>query len=226
MLKKQSIFFTLLFLMSFAIILTGCLDYTQESQINRDGSGTMKLSYSLPPGSEQGRTLAQEFDTATIRTRLKDTAYTIVSLTRTMDSTDAFSVVIEISFNDIRLLNSAQLFNRFDLSFEDGAPGQKKFSQYIRPQSDKVNPRMQFLSKFIFEFDGQMITHNAHKVEGDKYIWEFKVQDIGDGKYIEATFAPQDTNYTPFIIAGVVAIFLIFAIGFFIVQKKIQKASA
>lgn len=213
-------FILLISVFLFGILLPGCLNYTQKTELNRDGSGTMKLVYAFPPGSQTGRTITQEFDTAKIRKEIFDTLFTIDKIETKVDSGDALTIYINISFKNIRDLNNTRLFNMFDISLEDGAPGQLKFLQYIRPSGEKPDPRINFFRKFIFEFDGEMITHNAHKQEGDSYIWEFKYDEIGDGKYIEATFAPQPPNYLPFYIAiGVVLV----AVGGFILIKKREK---
>ncbi len=216
----KNIFILLLSVLLFGVLLPGCLNYTQKTELNRDGSGTMKLVYAFPAGSQTGRTITQEFDTARIRKEIFDTLFTIDKIETKVDSGDALTININISFKNIRDLNNTRLFNMFDISLEDGAPGQLKYQQYIRPSGEKPDPRILFIRKFIFEFDGEMITHNAHRQEGDEYIWEFKYDEIGDGKYIEATFAPQEPNYLPiYIVIGVVLV----GIGGFILFKKRKK---
>ncbi|GAB1443114.1 hypothetical protein MASR2M39_19530 [Ignavibacteriales bacterium] len=203
------------------VLLTGCLDYTQKTELNRDGSGKMELSYAFPPGSETGRTVAAKFDTARIRKEILDTLYTIEKIETRIDSGDALTININLSFKNIRDLNNTRLFNMFDISLEDGAPGQLKYQQYIKPSGEKTDPRILFFRKFIFEFDGEMITHNAHKQDGDKYIWEFRYDEIGDGKYIEATFAPQEPNYMPLYVA--IGVVLVGIGGFVLLQKRKKK---
>jgi hypothetical protein len=210
-------------LLLFTVLLSGCLNYTQETELKRDGSGTMKLVYAFPAGSETGRNLAREYDTAKIRTKIVDTLFTVDNISTKIDSGDAYSIFIDISFKNIRDLNNTRLFNMFDISLEDGAPGQLKFLQFIKPSGEKPDPRIHFYRKFIFEFDGEMITHNAHKQEGDKYIWEFRYDEIGEGKYIEATFAPQESDYLPLYIA--IGVVLLAAGGFFFYSNKRKKST-
>ncbi|MBP9123936.1 MAG: LPXTG cell wall anchor domain-containing protein [Ignavibacteriaceae bacterium] len=218
----KNIFILFATVVLFGGMLSGCLNYTQKTVLNRDGSGTMKLGYAFPAGSQTGRTIAQEFDTAKIRKEIFDTLFTIDKIETKIDSGDALTININISFKNIRDLHNTKLFNMFDISLEDGAPGQMKYQQYIRPSGEKPDPRVLFFRKFIFEFDGEMITHNAHRQEGDEYIWEFRYDEIGDGKYIEATFAPQPPNYLPIYIAvGAVLV----AVGGFILIKKRKKKS-
>ncbi len=211
----------LTFLLVISLLFAGCLNYSQETVLNRDGSGTMKITYSFPPGSEQGRALSQELDTAKIRERIQDTLFTIKKLSTKMAEGDAWSATLEIEFKSIQDLNNTRLFNMFDISYTDGAAGQKKFMQYLKPASEKVDPRMEFKRTFTFEFDGEMVTHNAHKVEGDKYIWEFKYNEIGDGKYIEATFAPQEPDYIVIYILG--ALVLVAGVVLFLIKRRKEK---
>lgn len=204
-----------------SLMIAGCLNYSQETQLNRDGSGNMKLSYSFPAGSQQGRELSQQLDTAEIRKQVQDTLFTINKISTKTGEGGAWSVQLEIGFKSIEALNNTRLFNMFDISFQDGAPGQKKFLQFIRPSSERPDPRIEFTRTFIFEFDGEVITHNAHKVDGSKYIWVFKFNDIGDGKYIEATFAPQEPNYIVFYILG--ALVVVAGLGFFMLKRRKTK---
>ena len=206
-------------LVTVSFLTAGCLDYTQEGEIKRDGSGSMTIRYSFPPGSEMGRTYAQRFDTATIRKEVTEEAYTIKKISTQMKEGDQWSAELEIEFKTVTDLNATRLFNRFDIWFGDGAAGQIKYTQYLKPTPEKPDPRNPVKQTFIFEFDGEMVTHNAHKTDGDKYIWEFTLDQIGEGKYIEATFAPQETNYLVFFLPGVAIIFGV-AIWFALSRRK------
>lgn len=214
--KRYFLATALIFTISF--LISGCLEYTQKAEIMRDGSGSMTIRYSFPPGSDLGRTYAQRFDTATIRREVTEEAYTIKKISTQMKEGDQWSAEIEITFKNVSDLNSTRLFNRFDIFFGDGAAGQMKFSQYLKPLPDKPDPRNPVKQTFIFEFDGEMITHNAHKTDGNKYIWEFTLDQIGDGKYIEATFAPQEPNYIVFYIIG--GVLVVAAAGFILFRRK------
>lgn len=205
-------------LLTVSFLTTGCLDYTQTAEIMRDGSGSMTIRYSFPPGSVQGRELAQRFDTATIRKDFTFEGYTIKSISNEMKEGDAWSAEMEIEFKTVTDLNASPLFNRFDIFFEDGAAGQVKFSQHLKPQPEKPDPRNPVKQTFIFEFDGEMVTHNAQKTDGDKYIWEFTLDQIGDGKYIEATFAPQEPNYFVYYLIG--GVLVVAAAGFVLYRRK------
>lgn len=214
--KRYFLATALIFTLSF--LVTGCLDYTQTAEIMRDGSGSMTIRYSFPPGSELGRTYAQRFDTATIRKQVTEGAYTINRISTQMKEGDQWSAEIDISFKNVMDLSATRLFNRFDIYFGDGAAGQMKFQQYLKPLPDKPDPRNPVKQTFIFEFDGEMITHNAHKTDGKKYIWEFTLDQIGDGKYIEATFAPQEPTYFVYYIIG--GVLVVVMVGFFFYRRK------
>jgi len=220
--KLNALTFSILLFVS--LVTAGCLNYSQETQLNRDGSGMMKLSYSFPAGSQQGRELSQQLDTAEIRKRIQDTLFTINKISTKTGEGGAWSVQLEIGFKSVEALNNTRLFNMFDISFQDGAPGQKKFLQYIKPSSERPDPRIEFTRTFIFEFDGETITHNAHKVDGSRYIWEFKFNDIGDGKYIEATFAPQEPNYIVFYILG--GLLVVAVLVFFLLKRRRVKPAS
>lgn len=214
--KRYFLATALIFTISF--LTSGCLEYTQTAEIMRDGSGSMTIRYSFPPGSEPGRTYAQRLDTATIRKEFTEEAYTIKKISTEMKEGDQWSAEMEITFKNVSDLNSTRLFNRFDIWFGDGAAGQMKFSQYLKPVPEKPDPRNPVKQTFIFEFDGEMVTHNAHKTDGNKYIWEFTLDQIGEGKYIEATFAPQEPNYFVFYLIG--GVLIVAAVGFVLYRRK------
>ncbi|KAA0252703.1 MAG: hypothetical protein EDM75_12055, partial [Chlorobiota bacterium] len=101
--RYLSVLFPLLLL---SFLSTGCLDYTQEGEIRRDGSGSMTIRYSFPPGSVQGRELAQRFDTATIRKDFTFEGYTIKKISSEMKEGDQWSAEMEIEFKTVTDLNA------------------------------------------------------------------------------------------------------------------------
>ena len=94
----KNILILFLSVLLFGVLFQGCLNYTQKTELNRDGSGTMKLSYAFPAGSQTGRTITQDFDTARIRKEIFDTLFTIDKIETKIDSGDALTINIDISF--------------------------------------------------------------------------------------------------------------------------------
>ena len=219
--KKLSLFWAPVLLV--LLLFSGCLEYTQDGEINRDGSGEMKIRYSFSGPDMQKRELAGQYDTLNIRREHTNEAYTFKKISSGFDEKGNWFAEIEIAFKNVNDLSKAKMFNRFEFNFTDGAAGQYKFTQYIRPPSDLNKGGRGFDETFYYRFDGEVVSHNAQKVEGDTYIWHFALNEIGDGKYIEATFAPAPPFNYFYLIAGCVVV--VIAAVWVLIKRKMKKES-
>lgn len=137
------------------------------------------------------------------------------------DTTDSTThAVISLSFNSIDSLNHTKAFADAQFSFVDGASGQKIFSQFIPPIASGFGiDASAFKVTYKYTFSGEVIQHNAVRVEDRTLIWDYTLAEIGSGKTISVTFRPYKLKETPtwiFVLSGLVLLTVIV----FLFRKK------
>lgn len=204
--------------------LVGCLNYTQDTTIYPDGSGDMNINYwmKFSDTTNIATILSLEiFNADSIKKEFSSPFVNIKNVTTYSDTTDStIHANIELSFNHIDSLNTVNAFAQSRFSLEDGAAGQKIFSQFIPPVTtgfgiDGKNYRV----TYNYEIRGDIITHNATNKSRNNLTWSYSLDDIGKGKTISVTFKPfklKETPYWIYILAGLVLLIVIF----FLVRKK------
>ncbi len=209
------------------LILTiqGCLNYIQDINLYADGSGKMRISYWMKlPDDENLKVLDKIglFNADSIRSQFSSKYCRITDVEVYSDTTDSTThAKIELTFNHIDSLNRTKAFADEHFSLEDGAAGQKVFTQFIPPFAtgfgfDGTN----FIVTYKYTFGGDIITHNATREDGRVLIWEYKLSDIGNGKTISVTFKPYKLKETPYWIYYLSGVVLLIVIIFLFKKKK------
>ncbi len=216
--KKLLLLFPLLF-------LTGCLSYVQEVQLYPDGSGRMAINYWMKlPDSASIKILDRIgiFNADSIRHEFSSKYTKIESVQVYSDSTDSTTHAnIKFSFTNIDSLNNIKAFSEANFSLRDGAAGQKIFSQFIPPIATGFGmDGSNYNVTYKYKFSGEIITHNAQKVEGQTLTWHYTLAEIGRGKTISVTFRPYKLKETPFWIYIVSGLVLLIVIIFLFRKKK------
>lgn len=218
MILKKAVFFLLL-----TILFSGCLNYYQEVKFNIDGSGKMTVKYWMKLPEDTTSFIQQYgiFNRDSIRKEYSSTFTKVENVKVYADTTDTtMHAVVEFSFKSIDSLNQLKRFSQSAFSFADGAAGQKVFTQFVAPMAMGFGADTSSLSlTYKYTFPGEIITHNAPKVEGKTLTWSYKQYEIGKGKTISVTFRPYKLNETPswiYIICGLVLIIVVI----FLFKKK------
>ena len=138
------------------------------------------------------------------------------------DSTDSTThAVIKFLFTNIDSLNNIKAFSEANFSLRDGAAGQKIFSQFIPPIATGFGmDGSNYNVTYKYKFSGEIITHNAQKIEGQTLTWHYTLAEIGRGKTISVTFRPYKLKETPFWIYIVSGVVLLIVIIFLFRKKK------
>lgn len=208
----------------FLLGLSGCLNYEQEVSFYPDGSGTMRINYWMKlPDTLKLEILNQVglFNKDSIHTQFSSSYSSVENVTVYTDTTDStIHSSIQISFTHIDSLNSTRPFSEANFSLKDGAAGQKIFSQFIPPVATGFGfDGSDFFVKYIYEFPGEIITHNAHIAGKRKLEWNYTLSELGRGKTISVTYRPFKLKETPlwiYILSGAVLIVVII----FLLRKK------
>lgn len=214
----------ILLLLPILITFTGCLNYIQNTVIYPDGSGTMEIKYwmKFSDTTSVATILNLElFNTDSIRSEFSSEFVNIIDVSTYSDTTDStLQAEIELSFNHVDSLNTANAFSQSRFLLEDGAAGQKIFSQFIPPVTTGFGiDGSNYSVTYNYEIRGDIITHNATNKSGNNLIWSYSLAEIGRGKTISVTFKPfklKETPYWIYILAGLVLLIVVF----FLIRKK------
>lgn len=204
---------------------SGCLNFQQEVSLNPDGSGTMKIHYWLQVSDPVKMiTLDQVglFNADSIRSQFTSSFSEVTNISVYSDSTDTTShAVIELSFSNIIDLNNMKPFSEAEFVLQDGAAGQKIFSQFISPIATGFGfDGSAFQVEYIYSFPGEIITHNATKVKKNNYIWSYQLSEVGKGKTISVTYRPFKLKETPYWIYALSGFVLLIVIIFLFRKKR------
>ena len=206
------------------VLVTGCLNYVQDTTIYPDGSGKMRIDYwmNITDTSRVAAILDLEiFNPDSIVKEFSSSSVKILNVTTYSDSTDStVHANIELSFNHVDSLNTVNAFVQSRFSLEDGAASQKIFSQFIPLVTTGFGINgSAFRVTYNYDIRGDIITHNATNKSGNNLTWSYSLPEIGRGKTISVTFKPyklKETPYWIYILAGLVLLIVIF----FLVRKK------
>lgn len=214
----------LLLLPLILLIVPGCLNYIQDVNIYPDGSGKMKIHYWMKtPDTSSIKLLGKIgiFNADSIKKEFSSPYTKIENIKVYSDSTDSTThTIVEFSFSRVDSLNKVKAFSDAQFSFKDGASGQKVFSQFIPPIAtgfgiDGTNFKIQYK----YTFSGELVQHNAQKIEKRTLVWNYNLSEIGAGKTISVTFIPfkiKETPYWIYVLSGTVLLIVII----FLFKKK------
>jgi len=185
--KLLSVLFSFLFLTM--IYLAGCVNYDQQTTLNADGSGSMKIHYwSKMSNFSMGTTLGKfDFDEAKAKENFTS-VNTEVKNVKMEDKLDDSTkhVWLELTFKDINKLPEAKGFAEVRPSWKDGKDGMELKYLLMKDTSAANNMgASDYTVTYSFVMPDEIISTNATKKEGKTVTWEYKVSDLG--KDIEMT---------------------------------------
>ncbi len=162
------------------------------------------------------------FNADSIRSQFSSPYNKITDVEVYTDTTDStIHAKMEMTFNHIDSLNYTKAFSDAHFSLEDGAAGQKVFTQFIPPIATGFGfDGSDFKVTYKYTFGGEIITHNATKKDGRVLIWEYNLSEIGSGKTISVTFKPYKLKETPYWIYVLSGVVLLIVIIFLFKKKK------
>ena len=214
---------TVLAIISF-LFLTSCLNYVQNVTIYPDGSGKMQVNYWMKYSDTTNIATVQSleiFNPDSIKKEFTSKFIKFLDIKTFSDTTDStIHAVIDLSFSLIDSLNTVPAFAQSNFRLEDGASGQKIFSQFISPVTTGFGINGdQFRVTYNYDIRGEIITHNATSKSGNILTWSYSLAEIGRGKTISVTFKPyklKETPYWIYILAG----FVLLVVIFYLFKKK------
>ena len=148
------------------LFLTSCLNYVQNVTIYPDGSGKMQVNYWMKYSDTTNIATVQSleiFNPDSIKKEFTSKFIKFLDIKTFSDTTDStIHAVIDLSFSLIDSLNTVPAFAQSNFRLEDGASGQKIFSQFISPVTTGFGINGdQFRVTYNYDIRGEIITHNA-----------------------------------------------------------------
>ena len=215
----------LLIIFPLIILFQGCLNYIQDINLYADGSGKMRITYWMKMHNNDNLQILDKiglFNADSIRNQFSSPYSRITDVEVYTDTTDStIHAKMEMTFNHIDSLNYTKAFSDAHFSLEDGAAGQKVFTQFISPIATGFGfDGSDFKVTYKYTFGGDIITHNATKKDGRVLIWEYNLSEIGSGKTISVTFKPYKLKETPYWIYVLSGVVLLIVIIFLFKKKK------
>lgn len=206
------------------LFLTGCINYIQNVTIYPDGSGKMQVNYWMKYSDTTNVSTILKleiFNPDSVKKEFTSKFVDLLNVQTYSDTTDStIHAVIDLKFNFIDSLNTVNAFAQSNFKLEDGAAGQKIFTQFIPPITTGFGINGdQFRVIYNYDIRGEIITHNATEKSGNLLTWSYSLSEIGRGKTISVTFKPyklKETPYWIYILAGLVLLIVIF----YLLKKK------
>jgi hypothetical protein len=168
-------------LLVLTLALMGCIDYEQKGKLNADGSGVASVHYWTKSSNVMFLTSsALKFDEASVRQQYAGGGVTIKGDIKIeenqVDSTK--HVHVELEFADINNVKNAPAFANTPVSYEKKGDNMF-FTQTLKLDTNATKLGMDAYSiSYAWEFPGNVIDHNAQKVEGKAYAWNYKLSDL------------------------------------------------
>ena len=206
-------------------MLTGCLNYIQDTQLYSDGSGSMRIIFwTKLPDTQSAKILDKIgiFNPDSIRSEFSSEYTKIKNISVYTDTTDSTThAIVNLTFTHIDSLNKTKAFAASNFSLKDGAEGQKIFSQFIPPivTGFGINGNAYHVT-YKYTFGGDIVTDNSVSKMGRTLIWDYSLAQIGSGKTISVTFRPFKLKETPPWIYALSGLVLLIVIIFLLRKKK------
>lgn len=177
------------FLIIAAFLISGCVNYEQDTTLNMDGSGSMKIHYwSKMSNFSMGTTLGKfDFDEKKAKENYSS-SNTDVKNVRMEDKLDDSTkhVYVDLTFKDINKLPEAKGFSGVKPSWKEGKDGMELKYLLLKDTSAAKNMGAgDYTVTYTFEMPSEIVSTNATKKDGKTLTWDYKVSDLG--KDIELT---------------------------------------
>ncbi len=218
MMKK---FFTI-FNLGLILIFNGCLNLEVETFIGGDGSGSSIIHYWTDFEILFNDTSSSNhfsFKEDVIRKNFSDENIEIKSIKIWKKEEDTtYHTEVKIVFDDINRLSNCTFFKDYEISFVDGAPGQKIFNQKLKGSNLSIADLNKYKIKFIYHFPGPIVTDNATERRNNDLSWSFSLEQLKTDKTLTATVKVPANSGIGYIVA--VSIMILIGLWVILIIRK------
>jgi len=214
-LKNVKVFF----LIVFAVLVAGCINYEEDIELNADGSGKMLMHYSIPQQLHAMMELGQDtqqdkqeempfkFKEAEIRADLQAPGVTVEKVESKAEG-DQQHFYVYISFKKLTDLNQTKPFQKMQfqwkeedkkVTFQQTLQGDKKQSEE-NPMGDQMASAVLGNAKFTFKvkLPGKALpapdTNGTIQEDGNTVLWSYPLLEASKGQVMVAKFEKGGFN--------------------------------
>lgn len=203
------------------LLLSGCIFYEQDTELNENGSGSMEIHYWIKEDVLSWfKGGALSFNEDSVRTQYTSEGISINSVrieARDPDSTR--HVFVSLDFNDITQLSVCKGFADVDIKWmREGDV--YRFVQKLPVTSSSGDGMLDnFTFTYRYDFPGEIRESNADTVDGDHAVWVFKLSDLNASRKMEAVIVASSGSNVWWII-GILLVVAAIALVLVRLRKK------
>lgn len=221
---KRNTVFTMLSALILALALYGCINYEQETILNLDGSGSMKIHYWAKENNVMWLSSNKlAFDEAKIRDQYKSDNITVTSVKVESDTKDSTKHVrVALAFKNIARLTEVPGFKDMTISWADKGETQV-LTHVLKADSSAGGFGMSDYSvTYTYTMPAEVMASNATKTEGKLLTWKYALSDLGKEQTMTATVKKATAANLTMIIIIVVAVIVVIGVVLMFVRKRPQ----
>lgn len=203
------------------LLIAGCINYEQSTELNEDGSGSMEIHYwiseSVLSWFNSG---ALTFHEDSVRAQYASDGISIDDVRiETRDSDSTRHVRVSLHFDDINKLSAAPGFKDLDVRWmREGDV--YRFVQTLPATSTAEDGTLEeFTFTYRFNFPGEIRESNADSSAGSDAMWAFKLSDMDSANKMEAVIVASSGSNVWWIV-GIIGVVVIGAIVLMRKRKK------
>jgi len=217
--KLFSVLGAILFLTS--VYFIGCVNYDQNTTLNSDGSGSMKIHYWTKMSNVTGTTLGKfDFDEAKAKQNYTSPTTDVKSVKMEDKLDDSTKhVYVDLTFKDINKLSEIKGFSDIRASWKEGKDGMElKYTLLKDTSAANQMGASDYKVTYTFEMPDEIISTNAEKKEGKTCTWEYKVSDLG--KDIDMNAVVKKAKGKTCGIFGFISVFGLIGLAYYTQRNK------
>lgn len=195
------------------LLIVGCINYEQNTELNEDGSGSMEIHYwiaeSVLSWFNSG---ALTFHEDSVRAQYASDGISIDDVRiETRDSDSTRHVHVALHFDDINKLSAATGFKDLDVRWmREGDVC--RFVQTLPATSTAEDGMLEeFTFTYRFDFPGEIRESNADSTSGSDAVWIFKLSEMDSARKMEAVIVASSGSNVWWIVS-IIAVVVIAAI--------------
>jgi len=244
-LSKRKLFLVLVL----SLLIAGCINYEENVELNKDGSGKMTMHYSIAQqlysmmqmGQDSGEKKDEmpfKFKESEIRADLAAPGVTVDKIESKAEG-DQQHFFVNVSFKKITDLNQTKSFSKMKfvwkeedkkIVFQQILEGEKKNAE-SNPMGDQMASAMLGNAKFVFKIQlpGKALpapdTNGAIQPDGKTVVWEYPLLEASKGQTMTAKFESGGFSLPVSlpVIAAIGGGLLISIVALFIIIKMARK---
>ena len=181
----------ILFTFITALLITGCVNYDQKTELKSDGSGTMKIHYWASSSNISDNELGGfGFNDEKARKNFTSTNTTVdnvkIEEKADTDTTKSTHVYLDLKFKDINKLSEAKGFEKIKATYEKSEKGMEFKYTLLKDTANSGFGMEKYTLTYEFNFPDEVLATNGN-LDGKKVSWSKNLTDLKEDVLMSAT---------------------------------------